>query len=167
MKNLFFFIFLNLIFTISFAQNQGIEEVLTINGSLLKEEIQAGTSAEGELVVILKKGWHINSNKPIQEFLIPTAINFSPISGIKIDEITYPTAKKIKFPFATVEMMVYDGTVQIKFKITPEKTLKVSKGELSGTLTYQACDTKTCLSPAKKEFKISFSVKSDKKKKLK
>src|SRR5260370_8585302 len=45
-------------------------------------------------------GYHINSNQPKSEFLIPTVLKVDPITDIPIGNITYPEGPHMRLPFA-------------------------------------------------------------------
>src|SRR4051794_22802498 len=45
-------------------------------------------------------GFHINSNTPKAEYLIPTALKLNPPTDIVVGKITYPEGEDASFPFA-------------------------------------------------------------------
>ena len=44
----------------------------------------AGATLRAAIRVYLAPGFHVNSNKPLEDFLIPTALNLSPPDGIGV-----------------------------------------------------------------------------------
>src|SRR2546430_16670962 len=51
----------------------------------------------------ISPGFHVNSNKPNSEFLIPTALKINTTTDIVIGKITYPPVLEASFPFAPSE----------------------------------------------------------------
>jgi len=90
-----------------------------------------------KLSLIMDKGWHINSSRPIQDYLIPTKV-----SGINQADISYPTGSLHKMGFSNEPLSLYEGIIDIMIKVKPE-------GAPLQTLTLQACNDKSCLPPQK------------------
>src|SRR5437588_275679 len=58
----------------------------------------------------VKKGYHINSNKPRSEFLIPTTLKLDAPTDIVIGKIAYPPGEDRSFPFdPSSRLNVYTG----------------------------------------------------------
>src|ERR1051326_6336712 len=51
------------------------------------------------------KGFHINSNTPKSEFLIPTALKMDVPTDIALGKIAYPAGKDLTFPFSPDEKL--------------------------------------------------------------
>src|SRR5215831_14249270 len=55
-------------------------------------------------------GFHINSNTPKSEFLIPTALKMDVPTDIVLGKIVYPAGQDVSFPFSPDEALnVYTG----------------------------------------------------------
>jgi hypothetical protein len=103
-------------------------------------------------------GFHINSNTPKSEFLIPTALRMSPPTDIAITKMTYPAGKDMSFPFAPDEPLnVYSGDFTVTMKVRPLHTVMPGKYAIHGELKYQACDNAACYPP--KKLPVDFEVK--------
>src|SRR5579864_3813066 len=50
-------------------------------------------------------GFHINSNKPSSELLVPTALSLDPPTDIAIGKVKYPAGVDANFPFAPSETL--------------------------------------------------------------
>ncbi len=103
-------------------------------------------------------GFHINSNKPSEEYLIPTVLKLDPPTDIAVGKITYPPGEEKSFPFAPNEKLsVYSGTFTLAVSIRPLASVLPGKYEFRGTMRYQACDNAACYPP--KNLPVSFEVK--------
>ena len=112
-----------------------------------------------ELRGTLASGWHVNSHKPSEEYLIATAATLDPADGVRFGEAAYPPGKMMKFAFSESPLSVYDGTFSIAVPVTWETARP--EPALSGSLEYQACDDTRCLAPASVKFRTASAAGSD------
>jgi len=103
-------------------------------------------------------GYHINSNTPKSEFLIPTALKMDLPTDIILGKIEYPVGEDASFPFSPDEKLsVYSGDFAIALGVHPLKSVVPGKYVMHGVLRYQACDNAACYPP--KTLPVSFEVK--------
>ena len=103
-------------------------------------------------------GFHINSNTPKSEFLIPTALKMDLPTDIVLGKIQYPAGKDLSFPFSPDEKLnVYSGDFTIAVAVHPLHSVTPGKYVMRGVLRYQACDNAQCFPP--KTLPVSFDVK--------
>ena len=103
-------------------------------------------------------GFHINSNLPKSEFLIPTALKMDLPTDIILGKIEYPEGKDLTFPFSPDEKLsVYSGDFTIAVAVHPLLAVTPGKYVMHGVLRYQACDNAQCFPP--KALPVSFDVK--------
>ncbi|HZQ95232.1 MAG TPA: protein-disulfide reductase DsbD domain-containing protein [Candidatus Sulfotelmatobacter sp.] len=111
-----------------------------------------------ELDFRVAPGFHINSNTPRSEFLIPTSLKMEPPTDIVLGKIQYPQGKDVAFPFSPDEKLnVYSGDFTIKVAVHPLSSVVPGRYAMRGTLRYQACDNAQCFPP--KTLPINFDVK--------
>jgi len=103
-------------------------------------------------------GYHINSNTPKSEFLIPTALKMDLPTDIVLGKIEYPAGEEANFPFSPDEKLsVYTGDFTIAVAVHPLHSVVPGKYVMHGVLRYQACDNAACYPP--KALPLSFEVK--------
>jgi hypothetical protein len=103
-------------------------------------------------------GFHINSNAPKSEFLIPTNLRMDLPTDIILGKIEYPAGKDLSFPFSPDEKLnVYNGDFTIAVAVHPLLAVTPGKYVIHGVLRYQACDNAQCFPP--KTLPVSFEVK--------
>jgi hypothetical protein len=91
-------------------------------------------------------GFHVNSNKPKSEFLIPTALKVSAPTDIVIGRVTYPPGYEMSLAFSPEDKVsVYTGEFPVVKYMTRRE------------LKYQACDNAACYPP--KKLAVQFEVK--------
>jgi Disulphide bond corrector protein DsbC len=103
-------------------------------------------------------GYHINSNNPKSEFLIPTALKMDLPTDIILGKIEYPAGEETSFPFSPDEKLsVYNGDFTVAVAVHPLHSVVPGKYIIHGVLRYQACDNAACYPP--KALPVSFEVK--------
>lgn len=117
-----------------------------------------GKPATVPLAFRVASGYHINSNKPKSEFLIPTVLKVDATTDIVIGKTTYPDGQDMSFAFAPDEKLnVYTGDFRLDVLVRPLHSVTAGRYIVRGTLKYQACDNSACYPP--KQLPISFDVK--------
>ena len=120
--------------------------------------ITRGKSATVPLQFRIGTGFHINSNTPKSEFLIPTALKMNASTDFMIGKISYPEGRDLSFPFAPDEKLnVYSGEFNVDVLVRPLRSVQAGKYMFRGSLKYQACDNAACYPP--KQLPVSFEVK--------
>ena len=102
----------------------------------------------------IKEGWHLNSNKPYDEYLTPTAVRLKDTSGIKIVRIEYPPEMISKLQFSDSELSLYEGMVTIKVILQTDSDFLKYKKKVELELEYQTCNNQSCLFPVQKILSI-------------
>jgi DsbC/DsbD-like thiol-disulfide interchange protein len=103
----------------------------------------------------IKDGWHLNSNKPLDEYMTPTSIKLKDTSGIKILNIEYPPEMITKLQFSDSELSLYEGMVTIKVTLKADDVFIKDKKKTEFELEYQSCNNQTCLFPVQKVLRVS------------
>jgi hypothetical protein len=117
-----------------------------------------GKGGSVDLQFRIGSGFHVNSNTPTQEYLIPTALKLNAPTDIVVGRITYPAGEPMAFSFAPEEKLsVYSGAFTIGVIVRPLASVLPGKYEFRGKLKYQACDKAACYPP--KELPVEFEIK--------
>jgi len=106
--------------------------------------IPAAKSTTVTLHFRVAPGLHINSNKPHEDYLIPTTFFIPADSGVRLDAASYPAGSDITLPLdPTGKLSVYTDEFSIEARLVsaPGDHLVEAK------LHYQACDKNACMPP--------------------
>jgi thiol:disulfide interchange protein DsbD len=128
------------------------QDLVKLTGSVNQKD---GAVVHGAVTATILNGWHINSNKPLDDFVIPSALSFDAATADLVSA-DYPphTVRSFKFSGAQ-KLAVFEGTIQIPF------TARLKSGNtINGKLHYQACNDTVCLPPRDAEVTIDASVVS-------
>jgi hypothetical protein len=103
-------------------------------------------------------GFHVNSNHPKSEFLIPTALKLNPPTDIMIGGVGYPAGEEMSFAFAPEDKLnVYTGEFPVQVEVRPLADVLPARYMIHGELRYQACDNAACYPP--KKLPVQFEIK--------
>ncbi|MDE0621241.1 MAG: protein-disulfide reductase DsbD family protein [Bryobacterales bacterium] len=97
------------------------------------------------IAVRIRRGYHINSDKPNDPYLIPTSLDW-PGVPLRIDSVAYPPPEEVKYDFSDKPLSVYSSRVEIVTTFHVE-SVPADTRELRGSFRFQACNDKACLPP--------------------
>jgi hypothetical protein len=105
-------------------------------------------------------GFHINSNKPRSEFLIPTRLQLDPQPSLTPGSIAYPPGKDLAFAFSPKEKLnVYAGEFTLRAELRAPASTPAGSYKVQGVLRYQACNDRACFPPAKLPVEFEVTVR--------
>jgi len=136
---------------------QGDKQPTVIMAPVGNVQVRAGGSTDLELNFRIGSDFHINSNKPKADYLIPTVLKLSPPEQVSLADVKYPPGQEMSFAFSPNEKLsVYSGDFAIN------TVLKAPAGAVPGTypvkgeLRFQACDHSACYPP--RSIPVQFQV---------
>ncbi|HEY3268489.1 MAG TPA: cytochrome c biogenesis protein CcdA [Armatimonadota bacterium] len=140
------------------AQSGESEKVVAVKAALSSAGVKPGQTVSAAVVLTIDKGWHINSNKPAQDFLVPAVISLKPPKDVTVGALAFPAAKKLKLSFSPDPLLVFEGKTTVRFPLTVAASAKPGTLTLKGTVSYQPCNETACFAPAEKPFTLSIPV---------
>jgi hypothetical protein len=111
------------------------------------------TSADHKLRLEVKEGYHVNSHKPNDEYLIPIKLTWAD-GPLEAAQVSYPTPKVEEYSFSEKPLSVFDGSFEVTTKFKPKADAAPGMGFVNGKLRYQACNDKMCLPPKTIDIKV-------------
>ena len=117
------------------------------DASVERASTHAGTTLRGVLVVPMPDGLHIQSNKPREAGLIPTALTFAPPAGVDVREVVFPASTDLDLPGYTLPLAVYEDELRIGVVFTIGASRTAGPVVVPARLRYQACDDRQCFRP--------------------
>lgn len=123
------------------------------------DKVPRGQTFEAAVVLDIAKGFHMNSNKPSEDYLIPTTITPNPPAGIRVVDTTYPQGQMKTFTFSPNKPLnVYTDTVTLQLKLATDASTPLGALSIPATLRYQACNDTACLPPVKVPVTLNVDV---------
>ena len=131
---------------------------VNVSGSLAPDKVKKGRVARASVVMDIPAGLHVQSNKPLDKFLIATKLDVETPSGMKAGPISYPRALMRNLKFSKGAVAVYEGKSVIRFNVTVPANYSGGSGEIKGKLRFQACNDESCFPPVTREVKMWLNV---------
>ncbi len=112
-------------------------------------DARAALDAQGRTLTVtlrLAPGWHVNANKPLEDFFIPTELS---VDGAAPASVSYPPAVRRSLGFHDKALALYEGTVALTASLGEKATAPVR-----ATLRLQACSDEICLEPETADLRV-------------
>lgn len=106
----------------------------------------------------VQPGYHVNSNKPHEDYLIPLRLTLQP-EGVTLESIEYPKPHDEKYSFSEKPLSVLTGDFDIKVHVKIPETAQPQMQILTGKLRYQACSDKACLTPKTIDLRVTVDIR--------
>jgi len=127
-------------------------------GELPKVAGKRGAAVQATIPLAVDPGFHVNSNKPNEEYLIPLRITWKSTGALQPGEIVFPKPAQEKYEFTEKPLSIFSGKFAViaNFKVAPDAP--AGPGVAVGQLRYQACSDKMCFPPKNVEIALPYSV---------
>ena len=161
-NRLLLFIVFTLILNISLLPGQSFYDIkfMTVSGKVSPEKAKPGSTIEVIIKAEIEPEYHVNSNNPTDENLIPTILKFEPLENASFGKIIYPEPELVTFSFSEEALSVYQGDVTFSVNLTLSDKFPLGMSKIKGTLSFQACNDQSCFAPSDENFEIPFEVVS-------
>ena len=141
---------------VALAQSSG--KVVKAKAEQDSYRAKRGTPLQVGIAIDIDSGYHINSNRPLDKFLVATAFKVDPQAGLTVGPVLYPKPKMQKFSFSDKPMSVYEGRAVLKLTIRPLAAASPGAHTIQGKLTIQACNNEQCLRPETIKVEVPIEV---------
>ena len=132
----------------------------TVSATASPKIVHPGSTVLLKILVKVSPGFHINSDKPNDPDLIPTAVSFGPEKSVAYGSPSFPNPKTISAPSLSQKpLSVFTGTAVILDKVTVSPSAKPGQYTLSASVSYQGCNMNSCYPPTSST--VNASVKVD------
>jgi thiol:disulfide interchange protein DsbD len=111
------------------------------------DKVYPGTEFKVAVKADVADTWHINSNKPYDEYLIPTSLIITENPYFKLNQTAYPKPHDYKFSFSESPLSVWEGTVYFGALLSVNTDVQPGIYSLIVELEYQACNDMSCQAP--------------------
>ena len=123
------------------------------------DPVPRGKEFKVAVVADIASGFHMNSHKPTDEYLIATTLKAELPAGFELIDTIYPKGKLEKFAFSPEHPLdVYSESVTLVLRLSAKSTAVLGPAEIPMTLRYQACNDSTCLPPVRLPLSAKFNL---------
>jgi hypothetical protein len=129
-------------------------------GEVPKVTGKRNATVQAKIPLSVESGYHVNSDKPNEEYLIPLKLTWekAPGSALEPVAVAYPKPSQEKYDFADKPLSVFTGNFEVmaSFKVAPNAA--AGPGSVAGKLRYQACSNKACYPPKTVDVTVPYTV---------
>jgi len=122
-----------------------------------KVAVKRGAAAQARVKVTLQPGYHVNSNTPAEDYLIPLRLTWEK-GPVQAGPVTYPKPHMEKYSFSEKPLSVFTGDFELTTSLKAAPNTPAGPGILLGKLRYQACNDKACFPPKTVEVRLPYQV---------
>ncbi|MBA3242990.1 MAG: hypothetical protein H0T60_17350 [Acidobacteria bacterium] len=135
---------------------------INVNGFFSVDPANQGSSFQAAILMEIPEGLHVNGNRPLGKFAIPTTVKIDAPRGMKVSAVTYPRAQVRSFRFGegTPEerLAVYEGRAIMRFNVTVPANFERGVARIRVTVRYQSCSDTVCFPPASRELVLPIAI---------
>jgi Thiol:disulfide interchange protein DsbD, N-terminal len=141
------------------AQNPGMRVPSVEFAPMGRVQVKPGAQTTVHMDFRVGSEFHINSNKPHSELLIPTQLKLAADQPLSVPALKYPAGEDVSFPFAPGEKLsVYSGDFSVNAVVKASPSAHAGNYPVTGELRFQACDRSACYPPRTIPVKFTVSV---------
>jgi DsbC/DsbD-like thiol-disulfide interchange protein len=129
-----------------------------VTARLSSDKVQRGRTLQATVVMDIPSGFHVNSNRPLEKFLIPTQLKIETPKGVRVSLVSYPRAVLRNFKFSKNRVSVYEGRATMRFNVTVPANFPSGTTELKAHLRYQSCNDEVCFPPQSRDVSLWLNV---------
>ena len=131
---------------------------ISVNGFFATDKAQRGRMVQAAVVMEIPRDFHVNGNKPLGKYAVPTTLKVEASGGIRVGPVLYPRATVRSFSFSEEKLAVYENRVVMRFNITIPSGFDQGVTELRVRLRYQSCTSEVCFPPQSREISMPIAV---------
>ena len=120
-------------------------------------KVKRNETATARLKCHLQAGYHVNSNTPAEDYLIPLKLTWS-ADPLKAEEVVFPKPTLEKYPFSEKPLSVFTGDFEVLTKFRVPANASSGPALASGKLRYQACNDRMCLPPKTVDVSLTIEI---------
>jgi DsbC/DsbD-like thiol-disulfide interchange protein len=135
-----------------------VQANIGVNGVFAADKAQKGRTVQAAIVMDIPQGYHVNSNRPLAKYSIPTVLKVESGNGVRVSPISYPRSNVRRFSFSKEQLAVYEGKAVLRFNVTVPANFNAGETELRAQLRFQSCNDEACFPPVSREVTMRINV---------
>jgi len=130
-----------------------------VKGYYANDKAQRGRVVRAAIVMDIPGGYHVNANKPLGKYAIPTTLKIDAPKGINVGAVNFPRAIVRKLKAGNNEpLAVYEGRAIMRFNVTVPANYQGGDVVLKAHLRYQSCNDEVCFPPKNQDVDMGIGV---------
>jgi DsbC/DsbD-like thiol-disulfide interchange protein len=132
-----------------------------VNGFFSVDRAQQGTTFQAAVVMDIPEGLHVNANKPLGKYAVPTVVKVDSPRGFRITPVSYPRGSVRTFRFGgsdETRIAVYEGRAIFRFFVTVPASQPFGVENVRVSVRFQSCTDEVCYPPATRNLDLHIGV---------
>ena len=132
-----------------------------VNGFFSVDPAQQGSSFQAAIVMEIPRGMHVNSNKPLGKYAVPTVVKVDSPRGLKVTPVSYPRGSVRAFRFGGSDeerLAVYEGKAIFRFNVAVAAGTEQQVARVRVSVRFQSCNDEVCFPPATRELTLPIAI---------
>jgi DsbC/DsbD-like thiol-disulfide interchange protein len=135
------------------------EPNIGVNGYFAADRAQRGRTISAAIVINIPAGFHVNANRPLGKYAIPTLLKIEAPRGFVVGPIIYPRAIVRQLRAVNNERLaVYEGRAILRFSVTVPSSYQGNEVVLKARLRFQSCNDEVCFPPKNQDVDMGIGV---------
>ena len=132
-----------------------------VNGFFSVDPAQQGGTFQAAVVMDIPGGLHVNANKPLGKYAVPTVVKVDAPRGFRVTPVSYPRGTVRTFSFGGADasrLAVYEGRAIFRFNVSVPATQPFGVENVRVTVRFQSCTDEVCYPPATRNLDLHIGV---------
>ena len=129
-----------------------------LNSFFSMDKAQRGRTVSAAIVMEIPRDFHVNANKPLGKYAVPTTVRIEAPGGVRVSPVTFPRSTVRSFSFSQEKLAVYENRVVMRFNVTIPANYEPGVVELRARVKYQSCTNEVCFPPVTRDVTMPISV---------
>ena len=132
-----------------------------VNGFFSVDPAQQGSNFLAAIVMEIPRGLHVNSNKPLGKYAVPTTVKVDAPRGLRITPVSYPRGTVRTFSFggaAADRLAVYEDRAIFRFAVNVAPDMELGVARVRVNVRFQSCNDEVCFPPVTRELVLAIAI---------
>jgi DsbC/DsbD-like thiol-disulfide interchange protein len=132
-----------------------------VNGFFSVDRAQQGGTFQAAVVMDIPSGLHVNANRPLGKYAVPTVVKVDAPRGFRVTPVTYPRGSVRTFSFGgsdSTRIAVYEGRTVFRFNVTVPADQPFGVENVRVSVRFQSCTDEVCYPPATRNLDLHIGV---------
>jgi len=135
------------------------EPNIEVKGYYSSDKVQRGRLVRAAIVMEIPGGYHVNANRPLGKYAIPTSVKIEAPKGVVVGPVVFPRAVVRKLKARNNESLaVYEGRTIMRFNVTVPANYGDGWLNLKARVRYQSCNDDACFPPKNEDIDLGIGV---------
>src|SRR5712692_3135362 len=144
---------------VSFQAAPVPEPNIGVKGFYSNDKAQRGRTVRAAIVMEIPSGYHVNANRPLGKYAIPTVLKIEVPRGVTVGPVIYPRSLVRRLKAVNNEpLAVYEGRAILRFNLTVPANYQGGEVVLKARLRYQSCNDEVCFPPKNQDVDMGIGV---------